>query len=129
MKRNVFFMFILGLIFDPFQSVHTSSVRIRKTYRPRSRHSGPREARSAIPKILHHIFLDGEAAYWRNATLGDDFTPNFYPRTKEKGDKNATFKHEWRIGCQRLMPDWKVELTSQRLEHKVLQYLFIPASS
>ena len=45
-----------------------------------------------IPRILHHIFLEGEAAYWRNATVGDVFTPNFYPKARKLGDRNATFR-------------------------------------
>ena len=59
-------------------------------------HDGRRslcKKRLEIPRILHHVFLEGEAAFWRNATVGDDFTSNFYPKARKDGDKNATFRH------------------------------------
>ena len=63
---------------------------------------------AGIPKILHHIFLDGEATFWRNATEGDDFSPNYYARKREKGERRAAFKHEWKTSCQRVHEDWIV---------------------
>ena len=99
---------ILGHVWGSFEVAHTKSLRLNGRYRQRSK-----ESHIGIPKIVHHIFLDGEAAYWRNATLGDEFTPNFYPRKKDQGDKNATFRHEWKTGCQRLMPDWRVQTLSE----------------
>ena len=119
MKLGVFTSSVLlGLLWNRSYSVEASSIRWstkngHRTGRPCSSRSDA--TRLAIPKILHHVFLDGEAAYWRNATLGDDFTPAFYPRTKEKGDKNATFKHEWKTGCQHLMPDWRVHYPLKKL--------------
>ena len=98
---------LLGLLclHSEFADASSVSLRGRNTHRRRNKPCG----RSVgIPRILHHIFLDGEAVYWRNATVGLDFTSNFYPRTKEKGDGNATFRNEWKTGCQRLMSKWIV---------------------
>ncbi len=68
--------------------------------------------RLGIPKILHHIFLDGEAAFWRNATDGDDFSPNYYAHKRKEGERRAAFKHEWKTSCQSAHPDWLVSLTA-----------------
>ena len=104
-KQHVYCLIVLLGLTGGLQPSNSKKVALRA--------SRPCKAagRQGIPKVMHHIFLDGEAAYWRNATLGDSFTPNFYPTTREKGDKNITFKHEWKTGCQRLMPDWRVQQT------------------
>ena len=109
MKLEILYcLILLGLVWDHFRVAQTSSVRSSNNNHQRAGRDRACDKRLGIPKILHHIYLEGEAAYWRNATLGDEFTPNFYPKTKEKGDQNATFKHEWKTGCQRLMPNWRV---------------------
>ena len=70
--------------------------RVGRDKRARVERGSPCERQPGIPRILHHIFLEGEAAYWRNATVGDDFTPNYYPKAREHGDRNATFR---RMAC------------------------------
>ena len=70
--------------------------RVGRDKRARTGRGSPCERQPGIPRILHHIFLEGEAAYWRNATVGDDFTPNYYPKAREHGDRNATFR---RMAC------------------------------
>ena len=98
---------LCGIVYGWQNYTQASSLRLREKHHHR-RSSKPCERSFEIPKILHYIFLDGEAVYWRNATLGDDFVPNYYPRTKEKGERNATFRHEWKTGCERFMPEWMV---------------------
>ncbi len=66
--------------------------RVGRNERSRVERGCPCKRQLGIPRILHHIFLEGEAAYWRNATVGDDFTPNYYPKAREHGDRNATFR-------------------------------------
>ena len=107
-------LILVGLFCERFWTAEGNAKRLRGQPHRRALFGKAKcESQVGIPRVLHHIFLDGEAAYWRNATVGDDFTPNFYPKTKQQGDKNATFKYEWKTGCQRMMPDWTVVLTSK----------------
>ena len=108
MKLRLWFLYIFfGLACGRHEATRASTIRMRR-YHPIRHLNRACEPHVGIPRILHYIFLDGEATYWRNATLGEEFTPNYYPRTKDKGDRNATFRHEWKTGCQRLMPEWTV---------------------